>query len=234
MASSPRARYLPIQYEATFATNKIKGGANTIAEALGKSLEEVTNFLVRGTVDSIHANAETILTAVADYAVEWIINKRMIPVGLGLDRGEGVGVWTGSFMKSLHRMEVNIENTPVSSSGTIGIEFNPYLYRKEYSGLINTDYHHERVGRYGSWLMAKLSRFANGPALVEEAENFISAFLESVLQKFRTDYKVSRWAGSAALHTIVSETARLHAENEQIIVTAAMERLSRKKVNKND
>lgn len=232
MPKFPKA-YKPIEYQVILGSNRGKGSANSISEALGKTVNAVQKMLYRGTMKSLENNADIVVEAIAQYAKEWLINADMVAVGPGIGSKDiRVGVWTGSFLTALKLMNPKTTAHGGYISGVIGITYDKSMPREEQTDGIVPDRMYTRgrrearrqevVGDYGEWLMSKLARYASNKRLHRDVEPLFREFVENLLNKFKTDYKVSRWPANGALTKIYAKSSELFDKNRELITQAAL------------
>lgn len=228
MAASPNYSST-IWYTAVFGASKVKGGAKSVSTALGRCVDDVKKFMVRGTLESLVLNAPTVFSAIREYALEWLIHEVMTADGPGTGTSSKyIGVWTGSFMEALDALKLPIEATLSTVSTRIAVAYNKDEPRTERSGLISHSYGTETVGHYGEYLFPRMRNYANLPQAAADMAAPLAAFIEEVLNRFRRTYVVSAWSNSSALRSIQGATAKMHADNQNLIRVAAQNRLDKR------
>ena len=221
------------------AGGKRGGAAKSISEALYISTEEAAKYVSRSLMDTVKRDAPVVYQLLAEYILQMLINSYMTPYGHGL-KSEDVGVWTGSFLKSLkYDVSTFAENNSVQAN--ISVYFNPSDERKEHSSLADAlSYYNVNVsegtpvGIYGHILM---SRLAEKDFMDYDDEFSIQNVLLSHVRDLVKQSAASKWLyrgkalasngvyRSAILRNIEKRIAELRAENNQMIEIAAERRL---------
>lgn len=243
MSESPKSG--PIEWSFAIGAGGKKGGAaKSISDALFISMDEAAKYVSKSLMQTVVRDAPVVYELLAEYILQMLINSYMTPYGRGLD-SEDVGVWTGSFLKSLN-YDVDTFAEEKSLHAHISVYFNPNDERTEHSSLAAQLAHYHvdvsggtRVGDYGHTLM---SRLAEKDFMDYDDEFSIQNVVSEHIRDLVRQSAASSWlygASSRAKHgvyrspilrNIEARINELRAENNQMIETAAERRLHRAEV----
>lgn len=225
-----------IEYSISLGPLKKKGKAKSVTEALENAAGGVTNFLYRGVADTLSRNAPALIEAISEYALQDLINKGMTGNARKGARGAAqVGIWTGSFLKSLDikRQENSVSYTGSKSNLTltsiIGIVYNHDMRREEQSGILLYAYGNQTVGEYGDYQMEKLAKFSTSSrkSFIDEVYPFFKRSVDAGLKMFLKKFTASEWSTSnVELRKLIKRTESLKVDNEFKIQQAAHRRIA--------
>lgn len=230
------------------AGGKRGGAAKSISEALLISTEEAAKYVTRSLMSTVARDAPMVYQLLAEYILQLLINYYMTPYGRGLE-SEDVGVWTGSFLKSL-KYDVATFAEDKSVHADISVYFNPSDERKEHSSLVDALSYYNitvsegtNVGVYGHILM---SRLAEKDFMDFDDEFSIQNVMSEHVRDLVRQSAVNEWLyrgkslerngpyRSPVLRNIERRIAELRANNNQMIEIAAERRLHRAIVKANE